>query len=137
MDKNNRSITLLRYIVVFTINNFKEILTNEQIKQIVHAGIYDYFYPKNEKKKNVRLISVYLHTNYVEINFQALPVFNLRNFIKELYIHSKKYILRKSQQSDNIIWSGNIFLGTRRQIVKQQVDAYLDIQKTLSTIDKF
>ena len=52
MDRNNRSITLLRYIVVFTILNFKDILTTEQIKQIVHAGIYDYFYPKNEKKES-------------------------------------------------------------------------------------
>ena len=128
---------MLRYLVVFTIHNFKEILTTEQIKQIVHAGIYDYFYPKNEKKKNIKLISVYIHTNYVEINFQALPVFNLKHFINNLYIHSQKYILNKAPQPENILWSENVFLGSRRQIVKQQVEAYLNIQKTISTIEKF
>ena len=137
MDRNNRSITLLRYIIVFTIHNFKEILTTEQLKQIVHAGIYDYFHPKNEKKKNLKLISVYIHANYVEINFQALPVFNLKQFINNLYIHSQKYILKKVPQPENILWSENIFLGSRRQIVKQQVEAYLNIQKTISTIEKF
>ena len=137
MDKNNRSVTMLRYVVIFTIHNFKVILNTEQIKQIVHAGIYDYFYPKNEKKKNIKLISVYIHNNYVEINFQALPVFDLKDFIEKLYNHSKKYILKKAPQSGNVLWSENIFLGTRRQIVKQQVEAYLNIQKTISTVEKF
>ena len=137
MDKNNRSVTLLRYVVIFTIHDFKVILNTEKIKQIVHAGIYDFFYPKNEKKKNVKLISVYIHNNYVEINFQALPVFNLKHFINNLYNHSKKYILEEAPQLGDILWSENIFLDTRRQIVKQQVEAYLNIQKTISTIEKF
>ena len=137
MDRNNRSISLLRYIVVFTIQNFKEILITEEIKQIVHAGIYDYFYPKNEKRKGIKLISVNILTNYVEINFQALPVFNLELFINGLYYHSKEYILDEEPQLGNILWSENIFLSTKRQIVKQQIEAYLSIQKTISTIEKF
>ncbi len=137
MDRNNRSVTLLRYVVIFTIHNSEEILITEQIKQKVHAGIYDFFYPKNERKKNVKLISVYIHTNYVEINIQALPVFNLKKIIKELYIHSKKYILSYAPQLGKILWSENIFLGTRRQLVKQQVKAYLNIQKIISTVEKY
>ncbi len=143
MDKNNRSVSLLRYIVIFTTHNSEEFLTTEQIKQIVHEGIYDFFYQKSEKRKDVKLISVYVHTNHVKINFQTLPVFRLtsdkkqENFINNLYIHSKKYILSKAPQLGKILWSENIFLSTRRQLVKQQIKAYLDIQKTLSTIEKF
>ena len=137
MDKNNRSVSSLRYIVIFTIFNLEEKLNTEQLKQIVHAGIYDYFYPKNEKRKKIKLISVYIHTNYVEINFQALPVFDLKDFIEKLYSNSKKYILNAVPQLGDILWSENIFLGTRRQIVKQQIEAYLNIQKTISTIEKF
>ncbi|QEE15694.2 transposase [Promethearchaeum syntrophicum] len=148
MDRNNRSITLLRYILVFTIRKFKEILINEQMKEIIQAGIYDFFYEKNEKKKNVKLISVYVHNDHVEINFQALPVFNLKQFIKDLYNHSAEYILEEAKKDvpklkeillllGDSLWNENIFLSSRRQIVKQQLEAYLNLQKTISTIEKF
>ena len=134
MDRNNRSISLLRYLVIFKIHK-DQLLTTEQIKQIVHAGIYDYFL-KNRRKKELNIISVYVHKNHVKINFQALPVFDLEKFIKDLYNHSKKYIFEKAPELGDNLWSENIFLGTRRQIVKQQVDAYLDIQKEISTVEK-
>jgi len=147
MDRNNRSVSLLRYLVIFTIQNLEEKLNTEQLKQIVHAGIYDYIFPRYEKRKDVKLISVYVHINYVEINFQALPVFILKrkkknhekkndNFIDDLYMHSKKYILSEAPQLGKILWSENIFVSTRRQFVNQQIKAYLDMQKTLSTIEK-
>ena len=138
MDRNNRSVTSLRYLAIFTIHNFEELFITEQIKSVVHEGIYDYFYPRNEKTKELKLISVYAHINYVEINFQALPVLKLKKVIEELHIHSEKYILERSKQLQlrKNLWSENIFLGTRQQIVKQQFEAYLNIQKTLSTIEK-
>ena len=134
MDRNNRSISLLRYLVIFKIHK-DQILTTELIKQIVHAGIYDYFL-KNKKKKELKLISVYVYKNHVKINFQALPVFDLEKFIKDLYNYSKKYIFEKAPELGDNLWSENIFLGTRRQIVKQQVEAYLGIQKDIGAVDK-
>jgi len=128
-------VSLLRYLVIFKIHK-DQLLTTEQIKQIVHAGIYDYFL-KNKSKKELKLISVYIYKNHVKINFQALPVFDLEKFIKDLYNHSKKYIFEKAPELGDNLWSENIFLGTRRQIVKQQVEAYLGIQKDLGTVDKF
>lgn len=134
MDRNNRSISLLRYLVIFKIHK-DQLLTTELIKQIVHAGIYEYFL-KNKKKKELKLISVYVYKNHVKINFQALPVFDLEKFIKDLYNYSKKYIFEKAPELGDNLWSENIFLGTRRQIVKQQVEAYLGIQKDIGAVDK-
>jgi len=125
----------LRYLVIFKIHK-DQLLTTEQIKQIVHAGIYDYFL-KNKRKKELKLISVYVHKNHVKINFQALPVFDLEKFIKDLYNHSKKYIFEEAPELEDNLWSENIFLGTRRQIVKQQVDAYLGIQRDIGAVEKF
>ncbi|MHA1726128.1 MAG: transposase [Promethearchaeota archaeon] len=138
LDQNNRSVSLLRYIAIFTVQNFKEFFITEQIKSVVHEGIYDYFYPNNnnKKKKEVKLISVYVHTNHVEINFQALPVLNLRDSIEKLYAHSKKYILAKLPQLKGNLWSENIFLATRRQLVEQQIEDYLNAQDPLRTVAK-
>lgn len=138
LDRNNRSVSILRYLTLFTVPNHEEFFITEQIKSIVHEGIYDYFYPNNEKKKDIKLISVYVHMHYVEINFQALPVLDLKDFINKLHVHSNNYILQRLPQlKKKKIWSENIFLATRRQLVEQQIEDYLNIQKTLSTIAKF
>ncbi len=143
LDRNNRSVSLLRYLTIFTVSNFEELFITEQIRRIVQDGIYDFFYPNNEKQRDVRLISVYVHVKYVEINFQALPIINLRGFINELHVHSSTYILKKNPQLERLkglkgkdLWSENIFLGTRRQLVKQQVEEYLNVQKILSPVAK-
>ncbi|MHA1717921.1 MAG: transposase [Promethearchaeota archaeon] len=143
LDRNNRSVSLLRYLTIFTVSNFEELFITEQIRRIVQDGIYDFFYPNNEKQRDVRLISVYVHAKYVEINFQALPIINLRDFINQLYVHSSTYILKKNPQLERLkglegkdLWSENIFLGTRRQLVKQQVEEYLNVQKILSPVAK-
>ena len=138
LDRNNRSVTLLRYLTLFTVQNREEFFITEQIKSVVHEGIYDYFYPNNEKKKSIKLISVYVYTYYVEINFQALPVLNLKDFINKLHVHSNNYILKRLPQlKKKKLWSENIFLATRRQLVEQQIEDYLNVQKTLSAIAKF
>jgi len=138
LDRNNRSVTLLRFLTLFTVHKREEFFITEQIKSVVHEGIYDYFYPNNEKKKDIKLISDYIYTYYVEINFQAIPVLNLRDFINKLHVHSSNYILKRLPQlKKKNLWSENIFLGTRRQLVKQQIEDYLNVQKTLSTIAKF
>jgi REP element-mobilizing transposase RayT len=138
LDRNNRSVSMLRYLTLFTVPNREEFFITEQIKSIVHEGIYDYFYPNNEKKKDIKLISVYVHMHYVEINFQALPVLELKDFINKLHVHSNNYILKRLPQlKKKNLWSENIFLATRRQLVEQQIEDYLNIQKTLSTIAKF
>ncbi len=137
LDRNNRSVSLLRYLTIFTVHNREDFFITEQIKSYVHEGIYDYFYPNNKKKKDIKLISVYVHTNYVEINFQALPVLNMRDFINKLHVHSNNYILKEMPQLiRKNIWSENIFLATRRQVVKQQIEDYLNVQKYLSPIAK-
>lgn len=137
LDRNNRSVTLLRYLTIFTVHNLEEFFITEQIKRVVHESIYDYFYPNNEKKKEFKIISVYVHINYVEINFQALPVLNMKIFINELHIHSNNYILKKLPQlKKRNLWSENIFLATRRQLVEQQIEEYLSVQETLATIGR-
>ena len=83
-------------------------------------------------------ISVYVHTNYVEINFQATPVLNLKDFINKLHVHSNNYLLEKLPQlKKKNLWSKNIFLATRRQLVEQQIEDYLNVQKILSPVSKF
>ena len=119
LDKNNRSVSLLRYRLIFTTKDLKEIFIIEEIKQKVHQAIYNYFYPENQRREKTKLISVYVHDISVEINFQSLPTVILRQFVNNLYIYFQKHL-------KNLSWNSRVFLSTQRQVVKQQIENYLE-----------
>lgn len=124
LDKTNRSASLLRYSLIFNTKDYKKQFITEESKQIVHQAIYDYFYPKNQKREKIKLISVYVNTDHVKIDFQSLPTLNLKHFVNNLYCHSQNYLQKKLNHPHQNFWDDRAFLSTQRQVVKQQIDTY-------------
>lgn len=124
LDKTNRSVSLLRYRLVL---HSKEQFIADESKRIIHQSIYNYFYPENQKRKNIKLISVYIQKNKAEINFQCFPSLDLKIFIENLFGSSQEYIMNHLNIVNRSYWLVQVFLYSQRQAVKQQIDKYLRI----------
>ncbi|MCP4760996.1 MAG: IS200/IS605 family transposase [archaeon] len=133
-------MSLLRYLCIFCTKNLKDIFITDDIRQTVRQNIWSIFNPKNKKRKDVEVISIFVYPNYVEINFQTNPTLELSKFINNLKSVSARNILKKMPQIRAEmagLWNNSYLLLTREQFVTNHIDTYLQKQWVKVKENKF
>ncbi len=137
LDKSNRSVSLLRYLLILTTKNITDLFKEEETHSAIREIIFEYF--TQTKGNKVELISIFIHDYYIEINFQALPTINLSSFISNLKsISSRKYLKNHPDLKTNLggCWNKSYFIATREQMVSHHIKKYLKEQKSLRSATK-
>ena len=137
LDKNNRSVSILRYLLIFTSKNLDDVFITEEIIKSIREIIHEYF--TKTQKDEAELISTFIFDNYIEIHFQTLPTLNLVKFISNMKSVTARYFLKAHPQIKEKLggcWNKSYFLATREQMVQQHVDTYLKEQFALRAVDR-
>ena len=137
LDKSNRSVSILRYLLIFTSKNLDDVFITEEIIKSIRAIIYEYF--TKTQKDGAKLVSTYIYPNYIEINFQTLPTLNLVKFISNMKSVTARYFLKAHPQIKEKLggcWNKSYFLATSEQMVHQHVETYLNEQFALRAVDR-
>lgn len=137
VDKNNRSVSLLRYLLILTTKDLHEIFITENLRRDMREIIHGYF--SDSQPDTTELISTYIHSNYIEVNFQTLPTVDLSKLISNLKSITARKFLKNNpaiKQEMKGCWNQSYFIATREQMVDEHIKIYLDQQYSLRAAKK-
>ena len=137
MDKENRGWSLLRYKAVCCSIDMQDMFENEELKKEIREAITHFF--DSPSMKNVKLLSTFFHSYYVEIDFQGLPTSNPSDVISSLKSSTSKKILKSNPKIKTKwggLWNKSYFLVTTEQAALVHKDEYLRRQSELNSMKK-
>ena len=135
VDKENRGWSLLRYQVIFCSKNMQDMFEDEDLKKEIREVIFSFF----TSMKTVEIVSIFIYSYYVAIDFQALPTVAPSDIVSSLKSSTSKKILKNNPEIKSKyagLWNNSYFLTTSDQSVDQHRKDYLNRQFELRSIKK-
>lgn len=134
IDKINRAWSLLRYQVVCCSKNLQDMF-DDDLREEVREAVSGFF----DSLKNADLISMFVHSYYVEIDFQAHPTATPSDIVSKLKSATSKKLLKNNPEIKmkyRGLWSNSYFIYTSEQALNSHKQDYLKRQAELHTIKK-